>query len=377
MDTQIFQYKFDFKLESGETLKGFELAYTTLGKLNEAKNNVVWICHALTANANPTEWWAGLVGEKDFFNPEEHFIVCANMLGSCYGSTGALSINPKTGEPYYADFQKVTTRDMAKALDLLSRELGIIRIQTCIGGSMGGQQAMEWAILQPDLIENLVLIATNARHSPWGIAFNESQRLAIYADKTWNERRENAGQAGLKAARSIALLSYRNAEAYNFTQWDEGDDKVDNFKAVSYQNYQGQKLVNRFNVFSYLTLLNAMDSHNVGRNRGGTEKALSSIKANTLVIGIKSDILFPTQEQVFLACNIPKATYKEISSDYGHDGFLIETDKLTRLLELFLKTSTHLIANNKVNNSASNQVVTTNTATVKEIKIDKNWRQAV
>jgi homoserine O-acetyltransferase len=383
METHQFEYKFDFNLESGETLRGFELAYTTWGKLNEAKNNVIWVCHALTANANPAEWWGGLVGENDFFNPKDYFIICANMLGSCYGSTGALSIKPKTGEPYYADFPKVTTRDMAKALDLLSRDLGIVRIYTCIGGSMGGQQAMEWAILQPDLIENLVLIATNARHSPWGIAFNESQRLAIYADKTWNERRENAGQAGLKAARSIALLSYRNAEAYNFTQAEDDDDKVDNFKAVSYQNYQGQKLVNRFNVFSYLTLLHAMDSHNVGRNRGGAEKALSTIKANTLVVGIKSDILFPTQEQVFLACNIPKATYKEIGSDYGHDGFLIETEKLTRLLDLFLKTSSiALIKNRQTTNSTNNlSTHTTITATtnhiVTEISTEKKWRQAV
>jgi homoserine O-acetyltransferase/O-succinyltransferase len=340
METHHFKYTFDFSLESGETLHGFELAYTTWGKLNAAKNNVIWVCHALTANANPAEWWAGLVGEKDFFNPEEHFIVCANMLGSCYGSTGALSINPKSGEPYYADFPTTTVRDMARALDLLSRNLGILRIHTCIGGSMGGQQALEWAVLQPELIENLVLIATNARHSPWGIAFNESQRLAIYADQTWAERRENAGQAGLKAARSIALLSYRHAEAYNFSQWEEDEDKTSNFKAASYQQYQGQKLVNRFNVFSYITLLNAMDTHNIGRGRGGAEKALATIQAKTLVIGIKSDLLFPTQEQVFLACNIKNATYKEIGSDYGHDGFLIETEKITYLLEFFFKTIT-------------------------------------
>ncbi len=339
METQHFKYTFDFALESGEVLHGFELAYTTWGQLNASKSNVVWVCHALTANANPAEWWAGLVGEKDFFNPKEHFIVCANMLGSCYGSTGALSVNPKTGEPYFADFPKITVRDMAKALDLLSRSLGLVRIHTCIGGSMGGQQALEWALLQPDLIENLVVIATNARHSPWGIAFNEAQRLAIYADKTWNERKENAGQAGLKAARAVALLSYRHAEAYNFTQWDEDDNKTDNFKASSYQQYQGQKLVNRFNVIAYLTLLNAMDSHNVGRGRGGVEKALQSIKAKTLVVGIKSDLLFPTQEQVFLACNIQNATYKEINSDYGHDGFLIETEKLTRILEIHFHTA--------------------------------------
>ncbi len=336
MNSQTFKYNYPFTLENGEILANFELQYSTWGTLNAEKNNVVWICHALTANSDVSDWWKGLVGENDFINPQEHFIVCANMLGSCYGSSGALTVNSKTKEPYFADFPKVTVRDMAKTLDLLSREMGIVRISLCIGGSMGGQQAMEWAILQPELIENLVLIATNAKHSAWGIAFNESQRLAIHADKTWQDRRPDAGQAGLKAARSIALLSYRNAEAYNDTQEDEDNEKLDNFKAISYQNYQGQKLVNRFNVISYITLLNAMDSHNVGRGRGGVATALKQIKANTLVIGIKSDILFPTTEQVALAYHIPKASYKEIDSIYGHDGFLIETEILTNLLDRFL-----------------------------------------
>lgn len=358
MNTQIFKYNYSFTLENGEILPSFELAYSTWGTLNAEKNNVVWICHALTANADAADWWKGLVGENDFINPEEHFIICANMLGSCYGSSGALTINPKTNEPYYAEFPQVTVRDMARALDLLSREMGIIRINLCIGGSMGGQQAMEWAILQPELIENLVLIATNAKHSAWGIAFNESQRLAIYADKTWQDRRADAGQAGLKAARSIALLSYRNAEAYNDTQEDEDNEKIDNFKAISYQNYQGQKLVNRFNVVSYITLLNAMDSHNVGRGRGGVASALQKIKANTLVIGVKSDILFPTTEQVSLAYHIPKATYKEIDSTYGHDGFLIETEKITNLLNRFLhktfKADVALSIENKIENQVEN-----------------------
>jgi homoserine O-acetyltransferase len=336
MNSQFFSYNYPFVLENGETLQGFTLQYSTWGTLNEEKSNVVWICHALTANSDASDWWKGLVGENDFINPKEHFIVCANMLGSCYGSTGALSINPKTQAPYFADFPRITTRDMAKALDLLSRAMGIVRIHLCIGGSMGGQQAIEWAIAQPDLIENLTLIATNAKHSAWGIAFNESQRLAIYADKTWQDARPDAGQAGLKAARSIALLSYRNAEAYNDTQEDYDNEKLDNFKAISYQNYQGQKLVNRFNVIAYLTLLYAMDSHNVGRGRNGIALALQQVKANTLVIGVKSDILFPTTEQVALAYHIPKAIYKEIDSAYGHDGFLIETEKIAQLLHRFL-----------------------------------------
>jgi homoserine O-acetyltransferase len=201
---------------------------------------------------------------------------------------------------------------------------------------MGGQQAMEWAILQPNLFKKLVLLATNAQHSPWGIAFNESQRLAIYADSSWSERRHDAGQAGLSAARSIALLSYRNYQTYQSRQSEDTDEKIDDFKASSYQRYQGLKLVRRFNVLSYLILSKAMDSHNVGRGRESREKALNQIRAKTLVIGITSDILFPPSEQQFLARHIPDAQYIEIDSPYGHDGFLVETEKISAILKDFL-----------------------------------------
>ncbi len=206
LETRYYHYQQPFALECGETLPEVQLAYTTMGTLNEGADNVIWVCHALTANANPAEWWPGLVGSGMLFNPEEHFIVCANMLGSHYGSTGPLSINPATGEPYYQDFPLVTVRDMARSLDLLRQELGVHKIYTCIGGSMGGQQALEWAILQPDLIENLILIATNAQHSAWGIAFNEAQRMAIQVDPTWQQRRPDAGINGMKAAGNGAAL---------------------------------------------------------------------------------------------------------------------------------------------------------------------------
>ena len=216
--------------------------------------------------------------------------------------------------------------------------LHIQNIEILIGGSLGGQQAMEWAISSPSFIKNLILIATNARHSPWGIAFNESQRLAISTDRTFYSNTPLGGSKGLKAARSIALLSYRNYKTYGITQQEEDDQTVDNYKAISYQNYQGEKLVNRFNAYSYWYLSKSMDSHNVGRGRNGVEKALSQIKARTLVIGIKSDLLFPIEEQEYLFRHIPKSAFAEIDSFYGHDGFLIETEILTNIVTSFFKT---------------------------------------
>ena len=211
----------------------------------------------------------------------------------------------------------------------------IEQIYTVIGGSLGGQQALEWAIQQPDRIQNLIIVATNAYHSPWGIAFNEAQRMAIRADETYNQNIPEGGRNGLKAARAMALLSYRNYDTYTKTQREEDISKKDNFRASSYQNYQGEKLVNRFNAYAYMSLSKSMDSHNVGRYRGSVEEALALVKAKTLVVGISSDILFPVSEQRFMAQHIPGATYQEIDSLYGHDGFLIETGQLTQLIEAF------------------------------------------
>lgn len=334
MSTKIYTYKKTVELESGRKLAGLSLGYTTLGKINAEKDNVIWVTHALTANANPEEWWNGLIGKGKFYNPEKHFIVCANVLGSCYGSTGPLSKNPETGNLYYHNYPDITIRDIVKGLELLRVHLGIDKIHTLLGGSLGGQQAVEWAIQQPSVFKNLFLIATNAQHSPWGKAFNESQRLAIKSDRTWLSYSDDAGLKGLKTARSIALLSYRNYETYNETQQDE-TASVDNFRASSYQNYQGEKLVERFNAFSYWYLSKAMDSHNVARNRGSVKSALSEIIAKTLVMAISSDMLFPVKESKQLVEGIPNSQLSIINSLYGHDGFLIETEQLKVAFENF------------------------------------------
>ncbi len=328
----IFKYPYNFSLELGSSLPFIELSYTTHGTLNADASNVLWVCHALTGTDDPLDWWDGLVGVDKYYDPKDWFIVCANVLGSHYGSINPLTVNPKTKEPFYHDFPEITVRDIVNSFELLREHLQIGQIHTLIGGSLGGQQAVEWGIVNPDLAKNIILIATNAVHSPWGIAFNESQRMAIKADATWAQRHAEAGLEGMKVARSIALLSYRNYDTYDFTQARDSNDQIENFRAATYQQYQGDKLASRFNAFSYWTLSKIMDSHNVGRNRGSISNALSKIKARTLVIGISSDILFQPNEQKFLAKYINNAEYQEINSLYGHDGFLIEYKQLKQIL---------------------------------------------
>jgi homoserine O-acetyltransferase len=337
MGPQILSIKEPFQLDSGHILPELDVAYHTFGHFQPGVCKVVWICHAFSANSDPSDWWPGMVGEGKFFDPERYFIVCANMLGSCYGSTGPLSINPETGEPYYGDFPVVTVRDMVRSLILLRKHLGIDKIWFALGFSMGGQQMLEWLIQEPDVFEHALLGATNIRHSPWGIAYNESQRMAIEADPTFGKPYPEAGAMGMRAARSIGLLSYRNYTAYCKTQEDTDLNKLTDFKACSYQRYQGDKLVKRFNAYSYYRLSQAMDNHNILRNRkGDAAEILKAIKAKVMVLGIESDYLFPIQEQELLAKLIPGSTFVTIDSDYGHDGFLIEFEKITVLLKAFL-----------------------------------------
>lgn len=322
-------------MESGEQIDNLEIGFNIYGKLNPAKDNVIWVCHALTANSDVLSWWDGLFGQDKLFDPKDYFIVCVNSLGSCYGSTGPKSpgFNKR---PLLDQFPLVTTRDMARVNDELRTILGIDKISLLIGASLGGQQAIEWSILNPGVHEKLALIATNARHSAYGIAFNESQRLAIFSDSSYGNDNIEGGRQGLIAARSIAMLSYRTYQSYKKTQTNPGDHKVEEFLASSYQNYQGQKLADRFCAYSYVTLSRAMDAHNIGRNRDSVEDALALISSQVLAIGIESDHLFPTEEQRFLAKHIPNASYSEIQSEYGHDGFLIESEQLQELLSNFL-----------------------------------------
>lgn len=336
----IFKHNKEFNLESGYIFPEINIAYSTYGTLNADKSNVVWVCHALTANSNVSDWWPGVVGTNNVINPEKYFIVCANILGSCYGSTGPLSNNPETSLPYYSSFPLVTIRDMVNAHILLRKHLGIEKIFLLMGGSMGGYQAMEWCVMGKEGIKNLLLLATSASESAWGIATHTAQRLSIEADSTWNTDLPNAGAKGLKAARAIGMLTYRNYGIMVKQQTDSDTEKLDNFKATSYINYQGDKLVKRFNAFSYWQLTKSMDSHNLARGRGGKlDVVLITISQRTLIIGISSDILCPLAEQQFLAQHIPNSTLIEIDSDYGHDGFMVESQKISYHLTQWLSNT--------------------------------------
>ena len=336
MAVKYYTYDKDFPLENGGVIRGLTIAYHTFGK-RLPRVPVVWVCHALTANSDVADWWPCTVEAGKFLDPAKHFVVCANILGSHYGTTGPLSLNPATGESYYGSFPFVTVRDVVKAHMLLAEHLGINCVRALIGSSIGGFQAMEWAIMQPDFADRLVLIATAARSQPWTIALNESQRMAIEVDPTYEHNDPEAGKDGMRVARSIGLLSYRGSPAYNATQ-QENDNlyKLTGFRAASYQQYQGEKLARRFNAFSYYRLTQVFDSHNVGRFRGGIEKALGEIRAKTRIIGITSDIILPVAEQIFLYRHIPDAEIFLIDSEFGHDGFLVEHEKLNSLLKPFI-----------------------------------------
>lgn len=328
-----FHHAKPFQLELGGTLPEIDIAYHIFGTPNEEKDNIVWVCHALTANSDVDDWWPHTVESGAFLDPAKYCVVCANILGSCYGSTGPLSINPHTDEPYYADFPKLTIRDMVRAHILLADHLGIGRIRTLVGSSVGGFQALEWVVMEPDRFDHLILIATSPKASPWAIAIDETQRMAIFSDKSYGERRPEAAADGLAAARAIGLLTYRGPWGYNATQKDPASDDIpESHRACTYQRYQGEKLVRRYNAYSYVTILDAFDTHDIGRGRGGVKAALSTIKAATTVVGITTDIIFTPGEMRELAAAIPGATYHEIKSPFGHDGFLVEHRQLNTII---------------------------------------------
>lgn len=321
-----YNYKSDFILESGQKLEGISITYSEYGSRNAART--IWVCHALSGTSEVLDWWSGLFGSDQLFDPAKDRIICANVVGSCYGTTGAQDLEKPL------DFPLITIKDMVKAHQLLAEHLELEKIDLLIGASLGGQQAVEWAVTNPEFIRELILIATNAFHSPYARAFNEVQRLALKADQTFGDK--NGGQDGLKAARAIAMMSYRSYTDF-FLKQSEKESKADDFKSSSYVRYQGEKFVNRFNAYAYYYLSKAMDSHDVLRGRYGSyESVLKEIKARTLIIGIDSDSLFPLEEQRFLAERIPGATLGLINSEHGHDSFLIDYEKLNELIRDFL-----------------------------------------
>jgi homoserine O-acetyltransferase len=322
-----------FVLESGKHIDSLQIAYHTFGTLNEERDNVIWVFHALTANSDVLDWWPGLFGDGCLYTPDKHFIVCANILGSPYGSTRPADLN----------FPHFSARDIVSAHVLLAEHLKIHHIHTAIGGSFGGNQALEFSVLFKGKIDHLILIASCARESAWGIAVHETQRLSLKADPTFGA--PNGGEAGMKAARSIAMLTYRTSQAYIAKQTDDSE-KLDGFKASSYMQHQGDKFVKRFDALCYYYLSKCLDTHHVGRDRGGEVMTLRKIQVPTLVIGIDSDVLIPVRFQQYMADKMPNADFQEISSEYGHDGFLIETAQITEKIAEFY--TNNMNENNKV-----------------------------
>ncbi|MDO9512408.1 MAG: homoserine O-acetyltransferase [Bacteroidales bacterium] len=335
-ELQILEHTDVFKLEAGGHLDSLKIAYHTFGKRLPDDSNVVWVFHALTANSNPLEWWPGMMGSGKFFDPEKYFIICANIPGSCYGSTGPEDINMTSGKVWRNDFPLISIRDIVKVFEILRKHLQISRIHIAIGGSLGGYQALEWAIMKPGLIENLIPIASGINASPWFKAINQSQRMALEADESFIRGEEHGGKKGLAAARAITMSFFRSYSAFGKTQKDTDDHIFEGFRASSYQKYQGEKLVKRFSPYAYYAITRLVDSHNLARGRGNAIDALQKITSKSLCIGIKNDLLIPAEESKFLAENIPDGTYAEIETEWGHDGFLIETVKLSRILQDFL-----------------------------------------
>ena len=322
-------------LEAGGTLEPLEIVYHTSGTRG---GKVVWICHALTANSDPEDWWPGMVGPGKAIDTDKHFVICANIPGSPYGSTGPASINPKTGKPYMLDFPALTLRDMTATSQIVRKHLGIEKIDLLIGSSIGGFQAIEWAVSEPELFKNALFIATAPRISPWMTAWMEAQRMALEADQTFRQAKDLSGGAnGLRCARAQALISYRCFEGFEIRQSEPDPDCLFAGRAASYERHQGDQLVNRnFDAYSYWTIANAMDSHNVGRGRGGVKAALGRITANTTVISIDTDGIFPPMEIERWAPMIPGSRHIGITSKFGHDGFLLENDLLTEIISPIL-----------------------------------------
>ncbi len=374
MEYHEYNYNQEFRFETGDVIPRLKIAFhisdspyadsiTVSGKEDWksviAGRKVVWICHALTANSDAEEWWPGIVGRGKFIDPDKYFIVCVNMLGSCYGTSGPSETKPDVKRPYLLDFPKVTIRDIVNVNKIVRDLLGVGKIDFLIGSSIGGFQAVEWLAGEPDAASKALLMATAARVSPWLSAWEETQRMALEADPTFRNpdfllQRDGeqtvqndselqsdmdccrkllrGGEKGLMAARAIAMLSYRSAQGYNATQAEPSDDALFAGRAASYQRHQGKKLSDRFDAYSYYSLACSLDSHNVGRGRGGVKAALAGIKAKVTVVGINSDGCFPPEEVRGMAEAIPGADYFEITSAFGHDGFLLENDQIEKIL---------------------------------------------
>ncbi len=351
-----------FALEGGGVLHEATIAYETWGELNEAADNAVLVCHALTGDAHASGgvsavhpdggWWDGVIGPGRAIDTDRWFVVCANVLGGCQGSTGPASTNPETGKPYGMRFPTVTIRDMVRSQARLATGLGIDAWHAVVGGSMGGMQVIEWGLMFADRVKAIAPIATSVAATPWQIGWSATGRHAITLDPQWQSGDYYDGEpgqgphAGLAIARSVAQITYRSDEVYQnrfqrnlvdpshvFGHWDR-------FQVESYLDHHGEKLARRFDANSYLILNRAMDLHDVARGRGTVARAFAMLEAPVLSISITTDTLYHPRLQVDLADFARHAgvetEYQIIDSPHGHDGFLLESDAVGAALGKFL-----------------------------------------
>ena len=322
-------------LEAGGVLEQAHIVFHTSGNRT---GKVVWIFHAMTATSNPEDWWPEIIGPGKTIDTDACFVVCVNMLGSPFGSESPRSVRPGTGRPWMLDYPRITVRDSVKAMSEVRKYLGIKKIDIAIGVSNGGYHALEWSVSEPELFGKVLFIATAPRISPFIGASLEAQRMALEADPTFRQAADlDGGREGLKCARAQGLITYRSFKGFALKLSEEDDDTLFAEKAASYERYQGEKMARGgFDAYCYYAQCCALDSHNVGRGRGGVKEALRRILADSVVVNIDTDLLFPPEEGKEWASYIPRVQYVEIKSDFGHDGILLETEQLIEIIRSVL-----------------------------------------
>lgn len=344
-ETRFLRLAGSLPLASGDRLGGLEVAYRTWGTLAPARDNAVVVCHALTGSADVDRWWSGLLGPGRALDPERDFVIAANLLGSCYGTTGPLSPRPSPdGAPsrWGAAFPAITVRDQARLYNRLLDALGIERVRLVLGGSLGGMVALEMVALETDgsreagRFERLALFSAPVRHGPWGIALSELGRRAIELDPKYRGGAyppEDPPAAGLALARALAMTSYRSRPG--FEQRFGRRVRDGRFEVARYLEHQGRKLVSRFDANSYLTLLRAMDGHDLARGGESAASVARRLTLPALVVASSTDVLYPPEDQLELATYLPRAEYVEIGSVHGHDAFLVEQETVERIVRDF------------------------------------------
>lgn len=336
--TAWYRHSGPLALEHGQTLSEVTVAYRTWGRLNVAGDNAVLVCHALTGSSDVDRWWPGLLGPGRCLDPSSDFILCANVLGSCYGTTGPRSEAPGTGKRWGAAFPSITVGDMVELQRGLAEHLGIRKFQLVLGGSLGGMQVLEWAVRYPHWVQAIAPMATAVRQPAWALAYSAIQRRLIETDPAWSAGLDATAHDvnhGLAAAREMAMISYRHWQGFNERFGRERHERF-GFQTVSYLRYQGEKFAKRFDPVSYVRLIQAMEEFDLAEIHGqSVTELLSPLGVPTLVVSIDSDLLYPPEEQVLLAANLQNAEHVVLRSAHGHDGFLIETTRLDAFVKEF------------------------------------------